>query len=638
MTNITTTGNDYLAAPQRYRKDHIPSVGDIYYRKDSYYPDIYRITGTEKREGRYTVYRFEKYNLSTDRWETSERNTISPDSLEEYYRLLIGDFDEVLAVARAAVQGDDSALNKLLSEADNSPETLALVQTGTAQQVLSLTEKGEMLQDKIETIKNYMQMLIASARHEMEAKVSALDKKLLAVKDYVKNLQRVITVMNLYTGSNVDIVIVRDGAPAPDGEPIRIRQRILFMDEEYLASAENGGIDYNDIGEFNKWLSEPANLDVVLPEPRCIVAMKPKRYDASYSRDWYINKLLNQWNHHTYVFFRDGERILMIDSDDLELHGTAIPYSDQAERFAREYEKLTASPSTSESEIRTLHERSEQLGYMYTKYISFLQGVIDSGRIFDMSKGRPNLAKGDGVEYIYDDENAIGTGTNWRQWQEELNSHIRRGTRILFHPKGNNGDSCGKPNRYYSYESSEPYAPEAGVYNVDYPTKTEYRKNPDTGRYERVTAKRDRLAIFYNPKRWRWGDEGKDRNEAWLYNPKCCINYDLLTVEAIDAMMADRTQRESFREWMPILQKARKALVEEKENEALFKQIVANEYKKKHHCDDEDKLNKVIDEAVDWWKGKVIFTRSLSTDDAKAWRMICSETERRMKDKKKEEE
>ncbi len=34
---------------------------------------------------------------------------------------------------------------------------------------------------------------------------------------------------------------------------------------------------------------------------------------------------------------------------------------------------------------------------------------------------------------------------------------------------------------------------------------------------------------------------------------------------------------------------------------------------------------------------KNAFNRSLSTDDAKAWRIICSETVRRMKDKKKEE-
>ena len=361
--------DERVPVPKKIRKDHTPSVGDIYYHNDAYYPDIYRITGIEILKGKYTVYRVEQYNLRSNQWEASETKTISPESLKEYYTLLIGDFDEILSIARAAISGDDSALNKLLSDANNSPESLALVQSSTAQQVLALTERGEMLQDKIQTIKSHMQMLIASARREMEEKVSALDKKLSVVKDYVKNLQRIITVMNLYTGKNVDVVIVRDGTPAPDGEPISIRQRILFMDEEYLASAENGGIDYNDITEFNKWLSEPANLDIVLPEPRCIVAMKPKRYDANYSHDWYTNKLLNQWNHHTYVFFRDGERILMIDSNDLELYGTAIPYSDQAERFAREYEKLAASPYTAESQMRSLQEKSEQLGYMYTKYI-----------------------------------------------------------------------------------------------------------------------------------------------------------------------------------------------------------------------------------------------------------------------------
>lgn len=35
---------------------------------------------------------------------------------------------------------------------------------------------------------------------------------------------------------------------------------------------------------------------------------------------------------------------------------------------------------------------------------------------------------------------------------------------------------------------------------------------------------------------------------------------------------------------------------------------------------------------------KNVFTRSLSADDAKAWRMICSETVRRLKAKSREEE
>lgn len=631
MSNDLTINNDRVPVPQKIRNGHTPSVGDIYYHKDSFYPDIYRITSVEVKE-KYTAYHVEEYNLSEDKWEKPERETLSDDTLKEYYTLLIGDFDEILSIARAAVGGDTSAIDELLKKADNSPETLALVQSSPAEQVFALTEAGEMLQDKLQTIEDHMKMIIASIRHEMEAKLSAVNKKLSVVKDYVRNLQRIITVMNLYTGKNVDIVVVKDGEGAPAGLPVTIRQRILYMDEEYLASAENGGIDYNDIEEFNRWLCKRENLDIVLPEPKCIVAMKPKRYDADYSRDWYVNKALNQWNHHTYVFFRDGQRVLMIDSEDLELYGTAIPYSDQADRIAKEYEKLTSSPNVAESQIKALKDKTERLGYMYTKYVSFLQGIVDSGKIFDLSEGRPNLAKGEGTVYIYDDENAVGTGRNWETFQQEINSRIRRGTRILFHPNAKNGYSCGEPNRYYYHEGSAPSAPDAGVYNVDYPSKSEYQKSPKTGRYERVQKKRDKLAIFYTPKRvWKWDEDARDRTEGWIYNPSCCINYDALTIKLIDEFMSDRTQRPHFRVWMPLLQQARQRLVEEKSMEETFKTALGWEIRKENPSIPPECLPDLLDEAVHWWKNKVIFTRPLSVDDAKAWRMIKGEIKRKVK-------
>lgn len=639
MSNDLTINNEHVPAPERDRKNHVPSPGDIYFSKNTYNKNIYRITTVEKKED-YTLYGIEEYDLLESRWVVPKYSkTVSKETLDEYYLLLLDDFEETLSLARAAVAGDSSALDALITKADDKPETMALVASKPAEQVFALTETAERLQNKIDTVKDCMEMIISSLRSQMEERVRGLDTKLKRIKDYVRNLQRIITVMNLYTGKDVDILVVKEGESAAPGEPIHIRQRILFMDEEYLASAENGGIDYNDIAEFNRWLSEPANLDIVLPEQRCIVAMKPKRYDANYSHDWYTNKLLNEWNHHTMILFRDGERILLIDSEDLELYGTAIPYSDQAIRFEEKYKKIVADKSFQESNLESLRKESEDLGYMYTKYISFLQGVIDSGKIFDMSKGRPNLAKGEGVIYVHDDENAIGTGRDWEAFKKELNRDIRRGTRILFSPYPQDGFGrgipSGEPNRYYMHECNAPGAPEPGVYNVDYPTKTSYVKNLETGHYEKTTSRGKRLAIFYTPRKpWKFDDDPDDRTEAWIYNPECCINYDALTVELIDEFMSDRTQRPHFRGWMPLLQQARQRLVEEKSMEETFKTALGWEIRKENPAIPQESLPDLLDEAVHWWKNKVIFTRPLSVDDAKAWRMIKGEIKRKVKQNK----
>lgn len=625
MNDITTNQQEYTPAPQRDRRGHIPAAGDIYFNKDTHYPTILRLTGI-KEEGSYRRCECEEYNLLENNWEKARSR--SDNELKEYYALLLNDLEEVLAIARKAIGGDYSALNALLNEADDTPQTMALMTSRPAEQVLSVTEKAERLEDKISTVKNCMNMIISAMRAQMEARVDAVKKKLSRVQDYVQNLQRIITVMNLYTGQSVDVTVICDGAKAPSAEPIHVRQRILFMDEEYLADAENGGIDYEKTDVFCDWLRKPANRDIVLPESKCIVAMKPKRYDKEYSRDYYLNKELNAWNHHTLIVIRDGERLFLIDSDDLELYGTAIPYSDQAERFQKRYDALSeGGRRVYESDLAAIKKESEALGFMYLKYISFLQGMVDSGKIFDLSQGRPNFAKEEGVVYVYDDEMAVGTGRDWESFRNSLNKEIRRGTRILFSPKAQDGRysgvSCGKPNRTYWHEDSIPRCPSAGVYNVDYPTKTNYVKNPSTGRYESVTVKGERLAIFYTPARtWKWNDDAADRRETWLYNPDFCINYDLLTVEAIDAFMADRTQRASFRGWMPLLQEARKHLLKEKADEDAFKNALGWEILKENPDIYQECLPGLLDESIDWWKRKVIFTRPLTSDDAKAWRMI----------------
>ena len=624
MSDIIKHTEDHIPAPDRDRTGHVPTVGDIYLYESTHYPQIIRLTSVTSWQ-RMTFYNYDWYDFIKGEWVTIDDNKVSTDNLKSYYVLLLDDFDEVMAMARAAVGGDMKALD-VFGKKEEETVSMELVASRPAEQVLALTEAAERLQDKVETVKVMMQMIVESIRSDMQRRVRALENRLSDIKDYVRDLQRVITVMNLYTGQGVDVTVVTDGEPAAPGTPIHIRQRILYMDEEYLASAEWGGIDCNDLGLFCDWMRKPANRDIICPEERCIVAMKPKRFDKHYSGDAYTNALENQWNHHTMVFFRDGERLLLIDSEDLELHGTAIPYSDQADRFEKRYQEIMKERSFQESNLKQLKDESERLGYMYTKYLTFLQGVVDSGKVFDLSAGRPDFAKGDGVVFIHDAENAIGTGEDWYAFQKRLNAGIRRGTRVVFFPYGQDEHGyrvkSGMPNRYYYHEANAPKPPKAGVYNVDYPTKTKHVKDED-GHWKKVTGKGDGLALFYTPaKPWKFDDDPKDRTEAWIYNPWCVINYDALTVEDIDRFMADRTQREHFRRWMPVLQEARKQLLKEKADEDAFVLLMQEEIQRETG---NQTYEETVRNAIRWWKTKVIFSRPLRSDDTKAWRMIKKE-------------
>lgn len=618
MSDIITQNQEYIPAPERDRRDHVPSVGDIYIHNNSWGRCI-RIAGKRDYNGA-KIYTVDVYSFAMNGWK-KENDSVTEDNLKEYYTLLLCPFEEILAAAEAALEGDSSLVDKIMTEADHSEESLALMVSRPADQVFALAEANERMQDKLTSVSRMMNLIVESKVEQMKTQVRALDEKLSSIRDVVENIQKVITVMNLYTGQSVDVEVICDGEKAPADIPITVRQRILFMDEEFLADAENGGIDYRETSRFYNWLKKPEARDIICPEPKCIVAMKPKRYNKSYSDNWHENQAANKWNHHTIILFRDGERLFALDSEDLELYDTALPYSDQQERFEKRYKEIMSEKSFQESNLKRLNDEAQHLGYMYTKYIAFLQGVVDSGKIFDLSEGRPNFATEEGVRYVRDAENTIGTGRDWSTFQAELNSHIRRGTRIVychfvcdkFGMQLNTGDY----NRTYWHDTNKPWKPLSGIYNVDYPSTTKHYKDEKTGRWETIVTKGDRLAFFYVPDCF----YARERKEGWIYENVAVLNYDLLSIEVIDELMHDRTQRDTFRYWMPLLQTARKQLMEEKRDEDAFIELMKEDIRREKGADAVPD-DAAFREAVAWWKEKVIFTRPLRSDDAKAWRMI----------------
>jgi hypothetical protein len=109
----------------------------------------------------------------------------------------------------------------------------------------------------------------------MEAQIAPLSSTLKEVKDRVFNV-------GLYAGLAEEVVRCCDGAPAAAHEKLRVMQRRLYMDEECLMSYEAGGMEFADIGEFDAWISQPANRDRILPFPRTLVAMRVRRVAATF--------------------------------------------------------------------------------------------------------------------------------------------------------------------------------------------------------------------------------------------------------------------------------------------------------------------------------------------------------------------
>ncbi len=276
----------------------------------------------------------------------------------------------------------------------------------------------------------------------------------------------------------------------------------------------------------------------------------------------------------------------------------------------------------------SLRKNHENVRYRTTKYMVFLQGLIDAKDILAPMKQHPNIMKHQGIELIRDDENLIGTGRmKWEDFRKEKNKLIRRGTRILYDGGGIYRDGNTKWNsggdftKDYTYEYSKPQTPGWGVYHAD---NYECVQRHENGKP--VKGRASYLVFRYLPGDtvWTRGLYGYDETErknrvAWKYEPRHVLNYDAVTTEELQGYLSDRTLREEFRDMMPMLKKTLLEKRKEDADEKAFKDLVAAEERKRtgQECPAER-----IDQAVAWWKEKVIFTRPLRSNDAKAYKMI----------------
>jgi hypothetical protein len=135
--------------------------------------------------------------------------------------------------------------------------------------------KEDLLPDLFREIKDAN----SSLAEWMSAKVIPLQAQAADMQDVVKTIEDRIFSVTLYAGLTEQVVRVLDGDPAPLTTKIHLMQRRCYMDEECLARYEAGGMEFDDIGDFDAWLTRPENFDRLLPFPRTIVSFQVRRED-----------------------------------------------------------------------------------------------------------------------------------------------------------------------------------------------------------------------------------------------------------------------------------------------------------------------------------------------------------------------
>lgn len=575
-----------ISLPQKIRNEHEPQVGDVYKSNSMSYETFVRIKRIEKyktEDGEeYTRLYLEEYDMFSREWHESrwgEDYHIGPDSLKSSYSYVIFDFDEMLR------QFDELESGKVSFDDAEPVESTALVAKGKTD-LLAMKEQQEMTMAKVGYMKDMMEAKAKDYTRAMERKMQPLKNALAVMNKTVENMKYAIRVIEGYLGVGVDAITISDGDRAAMGTPVAVRQRILFMDEEVACIMADGqGLDHYGKDVFYEWMKDPKNRDIIVPEERCIVIMKPKRYDHHYTNDFYENRIQNKWNHHSFIVIRDGDNVLCIESDNLCVYDKVFIKSDD-----------TKSNSSMEEQMKR------------TIYLcAVLQGMIEQGVLFG-GDTEVNIIKGRNVNLVYDDDdNMLGTGIMpFKDFVREKNNGVKRGCRIVYYGEG-------KPTRYYANEWTMPDKPKWGVYSVE--------ENEDGKRY-----------FLYMPedKAYSWTEGYTERVKRIGWTLGNYINYDAVTSAEIEAYLADRTQRKYYVRIIPLLTSLKKAKAEEESWERDFSNLMAAQFK--DH--DETQVRQIISEAIVWWREKVIYIRPLKSDDKKSWRMIKSYVEKRLQEQK----
>lgn len=154
----------------------------------------------------------------------------------------------------------------------------------------------------------------------MGAKLIPLQAVAKGLKPIIKKVEARIFNVELYAGLVEEVVEVAAGKPAERDEPICLFQRRCYMDEECLARYETGGMEFEDIADFDEWIAKKENRDRLLPASRCVVAFKVRRIakkrefttwrefvNFAFSGGGDADKL-------TFLYMRNGERLYRLST------------------------------------------------------------------------------------------------------------------------------------------------------------------------------------------------------------------------------------------------------------------------------------------------------------------------------------
>jgi hypothetical protein len=454
---------------------------------------------------------------------------------------------------------------------------------------------------------------------DLESLKRDLQQRALALQKEVDEKLKQIWVIELYIGSHETIMQLSDGVAADVSEPITVFQQILCMDEEIAfydwSKRLQREFDFNDITDFDNWLLEsPEHLNQVIPAKKGIVGLRPRRKDKDYGGDDFLSKWhsskLNVHNKKTYILIRNGERLYRIWAD-TQLWPRFFPLREEFDIKDKEHQW----PGDEEKRKQKVEE--------YLRGLIVIQGLLDRSNVFAPLPGPINVMKPEDVEQYFllvrNDEPALTDGANlpgWEEYKKWLHDQVQVGSRVILLR------TCTKreDQRYYlSYKYWDghymhSFYPRVGdIFVID-------RAEKD-GRAFSVS-----WSFLYLPRDSTWnkwdGERARVHRVRWHCYDSEVVALDAISPRYVEYLLGNRYERMKYSEYFHLFLSWADTKREEETEELPFIELVLSQAGVNPRDPQNEQELLRVKRLVRWWKLKTKYTRTLSSDEPKALRMI----------------
>ena len=326
-----------------------------------------------------------------------------------------------------------------------------LIHVGSKEQLLAMksnmeTKKYDMLAYQymmgrtVTLMREEMENKLSEQKNRMSAIITEMNLKMAIMKKEIKKIMKLVVTLEIYMGISEDLVQIQEGENAPDEEPIHLRQMVIYMDEEW-GNYKDGGMDFNDIPEFEEWMVSTKAYETILPEKKGVVVLRPRRRDKDRGKLHPLLKVkLEEQDKKTYVFCRNGDNLYRIYTSNADSIDRLFPKRDELSEMYENMEsiknELLKQDSTYyiDSYVDKMEKIEDQYHY-YRKNMMLLFGITHRTNVFGnlpmgFSLLDPSKHYGH-VNFIYDEEMIITDGRkSYNQWLHDINSQLKVGSRV----------------------------------------------------------------------------------------------------------------------------------------------------------------------------------------------------------------